>query len=130
MRSAVVLDESAQARAMIVIALRNVGFDVFEASTGEDALEFAHGHKPDLIVANPLIAGMDSDEFALALRADPVITETPVVFCTESGDARAVWCLAEQCDVSHILVRPCEPEDIARFVSEILGPEPGAEPIT
>jgi CheY-like chemotaxis protein len=126
MRSAVVLDDTPEARAMIVTELCNEGFDVLEAATGEEALELAHSRAPDLIIANPLIAGMDSDEFALALGADPVITRTPVGFCAETRDAREVWCLAEACDVSHILIKPCEPDDIARFVGEILGPEPDA----
>jgi CheY-like chemotaxis protein len=128
MRSAVVLD-TPEARASIVTALRNGGFEVLEAATGDEALELAHTRAPDLIFANPLLAGMDSDEFALVLRVDPVITKTPVVFCAETSDAREVWCLAEACDVSHILIKPCEPEDIARFVGEILGPEPDAGPI-
>jgi CheY-like chemotaxis protein len=121
-----VLDDTPEARALIVTALRSDGFEVIEAATGEEALELAHSCAPDLIFANPLIAGMDSDEFALALCVDPVITQTPVVFCTASEDAREVWCLAEACGVSHILIRPCQPEVVVRFAGEILGPEPDA----
>ncbi|MDP9255911.1 MAG: response regulator [Actinomycetota bacterium] len=126
MRSAVVLDDTPRARAMIVAALRNGGFDVLEAATGEEALGLARSRAPDLIIANPLIAGMDSDEFALALSVDPVISEMPIVFCAEADDQREVWCLAEGCDVSHILITPCEPEDVVGFVGEILGPDPDA----
>jgi CheY-like chemotaxis protein len=122
----VVLDDTSEARAMIANALRTGGFDVFEAGTGEEALELAHSRAPDLIIANPLMAGIDSDDFALALSVDPVISKTPVVFCAASVDQREVWCLAEGCNVSHILIRPCEPEDVVRFVGEILGPEPDA----
>jgi hypothetical protein len=65
---------------------------------------------------------MDDDEFTLALGADPVVTATPVVFCAATEDARQVSCLAAACGVLHILIKPCEPEDIARFVCEILDP--------
>jgi CheY-like chemotaxis protein len=122
MRSAVVLDDTPEARAMIVTALRSEGFEVLEAATGEDALESAHSCEPDLIIANPLIAGMDSEEFALALVVDPVLSRTPTVFCATTADAREVWCLAEGCNVSRILIRPCEPEDVVRVVVEILEP--------
>jgi CheY-like chemotaxis protein len=125
MRSAVVLD-TPEARAMIVTALRDGGFDVLEAATGEEALGFARNRVPDLILANPLLAGMDSDEFALALSADPLLRTTPIVFCAASADQRDVWCLAEGCNVSHILVTPCQAADVVRFVGEILGPEPEA----
>lgn len=121
-----VLDDTPEARAVIVTALRTGGFDVLEAATGEEALALARNYAPDLIVANPLIAGMDSDEFALGLSVDPVISKSAIVFCAVAADQRDVWCLAEGCNVSHILIRPCGPEDIIRFVGEILGPEPDA----
>ena len=111
---------------MIVMALRSEGFDVLEAATGEEALELARSRAPDLIIANPLTAGMDSDEFALALSVDPVISKTQIVFCAATDDEREVWCLAEGCNVSRILVTPCESDDVVRFVGEILGPEPDA----
>ena len=123
-RSAVVLDDTPEDRALFATALRCEGFEVLEAATGEAALELAHSSAPDLIIANPLIAGMDGDEFALALRADPVTSETPVVFCALADDGREVWCLAEACDVSYILIKPCDAEDIVRLVGEILGGEP------
>jgi hypothetical protein len=50
----------------------------------------------------------------------------PIVFCAEADDQRDVWCLAEGCNVSHILITPCEPEDVVVFVGEILGPDPDA----
>ena len=121
-----VLDDTPEARALIVTALRSGGFDVLEAATGEEALALARSYAPDLIVANPLIAGMDSDEFALGLSVDPVISKSAIVFSATAGDQRDVWCLAEGCNVSHILITPCEPEDVVRFIGEILGPEPDA----
>jgi two-component system chemotaxis response regulator CheY len=124
MRSAVVLDETPEDRALIAVALRGSGFEVLEAATDEEALELAHGSAPALIIANPLLAGMDGDEFVLALRTDPVISETPIVFCAAAEDERDVWSLAEACDVAHILIKPCDPRAIARFVAEILGPDP------
>jgi response regulator RpfG family c-di-GMP phosphodiesterase len=124
MKSALVLDDTREARVPVVTALSDRGFAVFEAGTSEQALAVAHDCAVDLIIANPLIAGMDSDEFALALAVDPVMAGIPVVFSTATGDAHEVWRLAEACNVSHILITPCEPNDLARFVGEILGPDP------
>ena len=119
-----VLDDSPGIRALIVTTLRDGGFEVFEAATGEEALELAHSRAPDLIVADPLRTGMDSDEFALSLGADPAIAKTRVVFSAAIGDAREVWGVAEAGGVSHILITPCAPAVIAHLVSEILAKEP------
>jgi CheY-like chemotaxis protein len=127
-RSAVVLDTAA-ARATIVTTLRDGGFDVLETATVEEALEWAHRCRPDLIIANPLIDGIDTDEFTLALGVDPLIARTPVVFSASTDDAREVLCLAGASDVAHIMIKPCEPDEIIRFVGEILGSEPDVGPI-
>ena len=54
------LDDMPEDRALIATALRSEGFEVLEAATGEAALELAQSSAPDLIIANPLTAGMDS----------------------------------------------------------------------
>jgi CheY-like chemotaxis protein len=129
MRSAVVLDDTPEARATIVTALRSSGFDVLEAATVEEALEWVHRCGPDLIIANPLIDGIDTDEFTLTLGVDPLIARTPVVFSASTDDAREVWCLAVACNVAYIMIKPSEPEEIIRFIGEILGSKPDVGPI-
>lgn len=114
-----VLDDTPEGRAMIAAALDAAGFDVLDAATGEQALELAHSRAPDLLIADPLRAGMDSQDFALALSVDPGISKTSVVFCGEGGDARELRCLAESCGVSHVLIKPCDPGAIVRFLGEI-----------
>jgi CheY-like chemotaxis protein len=129
MRSAIVLDDTPEDRAVIARTLRVAGFEVIEAATDEEAFELADSRRPDLIIANPLIRGMDGDEFALALRADPLTRNTPVVFCAAAEDEREVWRLAQACGVSYILIKPCEPDAITSFVDEILGSQPDVAPI-
>ena len=109
---------------MLVTALVSAGFEVLEATTGEEALELARRNAPHLIIANPLSVGMDSDEFALALSTDPGITTASVVFVGGADDARAISCIAEACGVSHTLIRPFSLEDICRVLSDIAGPQP------
>ena len=121
-RAAIVLDGTSEGRTLLVTALVDAGFEVLEATTGEEALELAHGNAPHLIVANPLSVGMDSDEFALALSADPGISKASTVFVGATGDARAISCIAESCGVSRILIMPFTPEDICRVLLDIAGP--------
>jgi CheY-like chemotaxis protein len=122
--SVVVLYGTPEKRGMLVTALGDAGLEVLVAATGEEALELAHGDPPHLIIANPLSVGMDSDEFALALSTDPGIGKASVVFVGDTDDARAIHCIAESCDVSHVLIMPCSSEDIARFIADVLGPQP------
>jgi PAS domain S-box-containing protein len=128
-RSALVLDDTPADRDLIATVLRYAGFEVLEAATGEEALELARGRRPELIIADLVMPGMNGYEFARALRADELIRETPVVFCTATFDERHIRPLAEACGVSHILIKPCEPGEITRVVEEVLGSTPDFAPI-
>jgi response regulator RpfG family c-di-GMP phosphodiesterase len=123
-RKAVVLDGRPPAYTTLVTALVGAGFEVLGAATGDEALELAHRNAPHLIVANPLSAGMDSDEFALALSTDPGIAKASVVFVGETHDARAISCIAEGCGVSHILIMPLSLEDIGRVLGDVVAAKP------
>jgi response regulator RpfG family c-di-GMP phosphodiesterase len=123
-KAAVVLDGTPGGHTMLVTALVGAGFEVLEATTGEEALELAHRNGPHLIVANPLSVGMDSDEFALALSTDPGITKASVVFVGGTDDARAISCIAEACGVSHILIMPFSLEDIGRVLGDVVAAKP------
>jgi PAS domain S-box-containing protein len=129
MRSALVLDDTPADRDLIATVLRYAGFEVLEAATGEEALELARSARPELIIADLVMPGMNGYEFTRALRADELIRETPVVFCTATFDERHVRPLAEACGVSHILIKPCEPGEITRVVEEVLGSTPDVAPI-
>ena len=64
------------------------------------------------------------------LRLDPSVGDTRVVFCTATYAMEEVRKLADSCGVSHILVKPCEPELIISVVSEALGPIGDSSPRT
>jgi two-component system phosphate regulon response regulator PhoB len=123
-KAAVVLDGTPRAYTVLVASLVGAGFEILEATTGDEALELAHHNAPQLIVANPLSAGMDSDEFALALSTDPGITKASVVFVGQTHDARAISCIAEGCGVSHILTMPFSREDIGRVLGDVIAAKP------
>ena len=72
----------------------------------------ARDEPPDVIVADILMPEMSGYEFVQELRADPVLAPTPVVFCTATSGVEEVRRRAEACGVSHILIKPCGPQEI------------------
>ena len=64
--------------------------------------------------------GMNGYEFVRTLRADPVVAGIRVVFCTATYDQDEVSRIAESLGVSHILIKPLEPDEIIRVVAEAL----------
>ena len=99
-----------------------------EASTGGRGLELARQNPPELIVVDLNMPGMNGYEFVRELRADPAVAGIRVLFCTATYDQDEVGRIAETLGVSHILVKPLEPEEIIRVVAEALAADGAATP--
>jgi two-component system KDP operon response regulator KdpE len=59
--------------------LRESGFEVYEASTGKDGLRLAYSERPDLVLLDVMLPGMDGWEVCARLRE---MTDVPVIMLT------------------------------------------------
>jgi two-component system alkaline phosphatase synthesis response regulator PhoP len=66
--------------------LTKEGFAVVCAASGEEALKSALSHRPDLILLDLLLPGMDGLEVAKRLKSDPSTREIPVIMVTAKGE--------------------------------------------
>jgi len=120
-RSLLVVDDEAAERVRLAQGLRAAGMDVLEAARGDVALDLARDRLPDLLMIFAAdLPEMAADDFTLALRTDPVIRDTPVVFAGEAKDERELWRLASACGTSYVLVKPFGLEDVLRVIGELL----------
>lgn len=60
------------------------GYATIEAGTAEEGLELADAHKPDLVLMDIQLPGMNGIEARKQLRANPVTTTIPVIAVTAS----------------------------------------------
>jgi CheY-like chemotaxis protein len=81
-RRVLVIDDDDVARYLLRGLLRDHGFVVTEASTGEEGLAKAREQRPHLIVCDVLMPGMGGLEVLRALRGDPATRDIPVVMNT------------------------------------------------
>ena len=74
------------------------GYEVIEAVTGEDGVAMAGTHRPDLILMDIQLPGLDGYEATRRIKADPALRAIPIVVVTSyalSGDdvkAREAGC--------------------------------------
>lgn len=81
-----VVDDSASAVMMVQAVLEEGGFAVATARSGEEALERFQAERPDLIVLDIVMPGMDGLETCRRMRAMEQGRSLPILFLT--GDAR------------------------------------------
>jgi two-component system chemotaxis response regulator CheY len=88
-KTVMVIDDSSSFRTVVALALKRVGYDVVEASDGQDATRKLGTHAADLLVCDVNMPGMDGLSFVRQLRTMPRHGRTPVVMLTtETSEAK------------------------------------------
>jgi len=64
--------------------LRVKGYQTIEAGTAEDGIELARAHKPDLVLMDIQLPGMNGIDALKVLRADASTERIPVIAVTAS----------------------------------------------
>ncbi len=81
-----VIDDEPTVRELIQRALTREGFSVETAPNGEEGLKKARELKPDAITLDVMMYGMDGWAVLDALKADPELTDIPVIMITLVDD--------------------------------------------
>lgn len=82
-----VAEDEPDIRANLGRLLRLEGFDVSLAAGGGQALQMARARRPDLVLTDLMMPGMDGHQLLRALRADPHTAGVPVVCLSARVDA-------------------------------------------
>ena len=87
-RTILVVDDEPDIRALVRLALEHLaGWRVLDASGGEEALTVAADERPDAILLDFMMPGMDGSQTARRLGEDPRTATIPVVFLTAKAGA-------------------------------------------
>src|SRR5437667_90057 len=85
-----VLDDDLVGRTLVHEALAVEGFSVIEADCGDKALSIFETHRPDLVVMDALMPGMDGFQACKSLRNLPGGLDVPVLMLTGMEDVEAI----------------------------------------
>jgi two-component system OmpR family response regulator len=75
-----VVDDEPNIRELLSASLRYAGFDVATAADGQEALRLARGSRPDLLVLDVMMPGVDGFEVVRRMRGEGL--QFPVLFLT------------------------------------------------
>ncbi|MGL5062170.1 MAG: ATP-binding protein [Microcoleus sp.] len=78
-RKILVIDDRPENRSVVVNMLEPLGFKLAEADSGQAGLDLALQMRPDLIVTDVAMSGMDGLEMTRRLRELPDFTITPII---------------------------------------------------
>lgn len=83
-----VIDDEAPIRLLCRVNLEAEGMQVFEASDGPSGIEQAREERPDVILLDVMMPGLDGWQVAEQLLDDPATNAIPIVFLTARAELR------------------------------------------
>jgi DNA-binding response OmpR family regulator len=77
-----VVDDQPDIRLMCRVNLQLEGYEVIEAADGEAGLETVKNERPDLVLLDVMMPGLDGWQFMEAIKADEKTAKIPIVLLT------------------------------------------------
>ena len=115
-----VVEDHEENRRIMRDLLTHAGYEMLEAVTGEEGLTAAARERPDLILMDIQLPGIDGYEVTRRIKADPALRGIPIIAVTSyalSGDD--LKALAAGCDA--YVTKPFSPRALLGKIREHLG---------
>ena len=114
MTCVLIADDVDVSRRRLSIILSRQGYKTLEAGDGDEALRLTKSECPDVAIIDLLMPEMDGFEFVRAVRNDPEVAETPVIFFSSNFETEDAIPLRFLFGVRHVLEKPCSIDQILR----------------
>ena len=115
-----VADDDDDIRDLVAFRLDRAGYDVLRAGDGQEALDLAREHRPDLAVLDVMMPRMTGYDVTRELRADQATSRIPVILLTarvqEADVARGFEAGADD-----YVKKPFSPQELKARVQAVLG---------
>ncbi len=121
MKKILIVDDQVEVRELVEVTLRAEDYRIFQAKSGEEAIEIAKTEKPDLIIMDIMMpGGMDGLEATRVLKGDPETKDCIIIMLTAKGQ-QADREAGLEAGASDYFAKPFSPLDLIKKVEEVLG---------
>jgi two-component system, cell cycle response regulator len=120
------VDDDPTIRRCIAASFQTFACEVLEAADGIEGLTLAKQERPDLILLDFIMPGMDGSEMLAKLKSDPTMRNIPVMVLTAEATRERVVKLLQQ-GVNDYLLKPFRKDQIVERVGRIVDLKPKAE---
>jgi two-component system, OmpR family, alkaline phosphatase synthesis response regulator PhoP len=114
-----VIDDEAPIRLLCRVNLEAEKMQVLEAADGESGLEIARAEKPDVVLLDVMLPGMDGWQVAERLVEDDATNQIPLIFLTARAELRDRARGLELGGIDYI-TKPFNPLELAPVIEGLL----------
>ncbi|TXK62682.1 response regulator [Alkalisalibacterium limincola] len=118
-RILIIEDSPTDTRVFTSLLERN-GHEVIAAGSAEDGIDMAKSQKPDLVLMDVILPGMNGFQATRALSKDPGTSSIPVIIVSTKGmETDRVWGMRQ--GAKDYVVKPPNEKDLIQRISTALG---------
>jgi len=118
-----VVEDDASALRLIEFALQQERYEVITATNGLTGLKKAQTEKPDLVILDLMLPGMDGFEICSRLRKDPETEQLPILILSAKTHETDVS-TAHNVGADAYLTKSGDPSEIVSQVQTLLSQKP------
>jgi len=114
-----IAEDNPQSMKLILMTLKPYGYNLLEATDGEEALETTKKEKPHLIIMDIRLPKMDGLEITRLLKRMPELSDIPIIAITAyamKGDEMKIM----EAGFDAYLSKPINTRELPRIIAEIL----------
>jgi CheY-like chemotaxis protein len=114
-----VVDDDPQVLRLMRVNLELEGYDVVSAPDGEEALEAVVTERPDVVVCDVMMPGVDGLTVLRSLRSNPQFSKIPFVVVSAKAQRSDVKAALDMGADTYI-TKPFDPQDLLDAVEHLL----------
>ncbi|HVX04074.1 MAG TPA: response regulator [Rhodanobacteraceae bacterium] len=119
MANILIIDDSPTDVKIFSGALERAGHKVTSVATAEAGIDAAHKTKPDLVLMDVIMPGMNGFQATRSLTKDPETSAIPVlIVTTKSMETDRMWGMRQ--GAKEVLVKPVSEKDLVAHVNKHL----------
>jgi len=115
-----VVEDDKFLRELISQKLLKEGYDIVEAVDGEKGIENARKERPDLVLLDLILPGIDGFEVLAKLKADPKLSNIPVIILSNLGQKTDIEKGIEMGAVDYLIKAHFTPGEIVEKIAAVL----------
>ena len=118
-RKILIVDDSPTERHVLNDLLTKAGFEVVTSDNGEDAIVKAKQVKPDLILMDVVMPGLNGFQATRAISRDPDTRTIPIILCTsKTQETDKIWGLRQ--GARDYVVKPVDRDELLGKINALV----------
>ena len=114
-----IVDDSENIRSVLKLNFEYLGYEVFSARDGEEALRTLETQNPDVVVLDVMMPRQNGFQVCRKIKSDPAHASTPVIFLTAKGQKEdKYW--GKDCGADEYLTKPFSAAELERIIERLM----------